>query len=294
LPDVGEGIAEAELVEWHVKVGDIVREDDLLAAVMTDKATVEIPRPIDGECCGSAPRSATRSRSARDRALKIAGEGNAADELENLLPRQRGACRKAKHRRQGASAPRPSRLRRVEPAVRKAPACRRLAPCPADARAEKAPTPKLMLQRRRPCAASGRRKADRLAQRCASRRAKPASICASSGLRPRRPHHAMRTSTPSCCAVPKPDTRRGWPRRHRHRHQGRRPRRKIAEKMALSKSRIPHITIVEEVNVTPLEDLRATLNKKPTPERPKLTLLPFLMRAMVKAISEQPQPERSL
>ncbi|WP_429925950.1 biotin/lipoyl-containing protein, partial [Brucella abortus] len=43
LPDVGEGVAEAELVEWHVKVGDIVREDDLLAAVMTDKATVEIP-----------------------------------------------------------------------------------------------------------------------------------------------------------------------------------------------------------------------------------------------------------
>ncbi len=49
LPDVGEGIAEAELVEWHVKVGDIIREDDLLAAVMTDKATVEIPAPVDGE-----------------------------------------------------------------------------------------------------------------------------------------------------------------------------------------------------------------------------------------------------
>ena len=65
-------------------------------------------------------------------------------------------------------------------------------------------------------------------------------------------------------------------------------RRKIAEKMALSKARIPHITIVEEVNVTPLEDLRATLNRKPTAERPKLTLLPFLMRAMVKALAEQP------
>ena len=58
--------------------------------------------------------------------------------------------------------------------------------------------------------------------------------------------------------------------------------------MALSKSRIPHITIVEEINVSPLEDLRATLNKKPTPERPKLTMLPFLMRAMVKALGEQP------
>jgi 2-oxoisovalerate dehydrogenase E2 component (dihydrolipoyl transacylase) len=49
LPDVGEGVAEAELVEWHVKVGDIIREDDLLAAVMTDKATVEIPSSRAGK-----------------------------------------------------------------------------------------------------------------------------------------------------------------------------------------------------------------------------------------------------
>src|SRR5262249_23688695 len=49
LPDIGEGIAEAELVEWHVKVGDLVREDDLLATVMTDKASVEIPSPLAGE-----------------------------------------------------------------------------------------------------------------------------------------------------------------------------------------------------------------------------------------------------
>ena len=49
LPDVGEGIAEAELVEWHVKVGDLVRADATLAGVMTDKATVEIPSPGDGE-----------------------------------------------------------------------------------------------------------------------------------------------------------------------------------------------------------------------------------------------------
>lgn len=49
LPDVGEGVAEAELVEWRVKVGDVVREDTMLAAVMTDKATVEIPSPVDGE-----------------------------------------------------------------------------------------------------------------------------------------------------------------------------------------------------------------------------------------------------
>ncbi|MCV6603353.1 MAG: hypothetical protein OIF54_17615, partial [Cohaesibacter sp.] len=48
MPDVGEGIVEAEIVEWEVKVGDFVKEDDVLAAVMTDKATVEIPSPVTG------------------------------------------------------------------------------------------------------------------------------------------------------------------------------------------------------------------------------------------------------
>ena len=48
MPDVGEGVAEAELVEWHVKIGDPIREDDIIAAVMTDKATVEIPSPVHG------------------------------------------------------------------------------------------------------------------------------------------------------------------------------------------------------------------------------------------------------
>ena len=60
MPDVGEGVAEAELVEWHVKPGDPVREDMVLAAVMTDKATVEMVSYV-----GSAPRSATRLPSRR-------------------------------------------------------------------------------------------------------------------------------------------------------------------------------------------------------------------------------------
>ncbi len=48
MPDVGEGVAQAELVEWHGKPGDPVREDMVLAAAVTDKATVEIPSPVDG------------------------------------------------------------------------------------------------------------------------------------------------------------------------------------------------------------------------------------------------------
>ena len=52
MPDVGEGITEAEIVEWAVSVGDFVQEDDILAAVMTDKATVEIPSPVTGTIVG--------------------------------------------------------------------------------------------------------------------------------------------------------------------------------------------------------------------------------------------------
>jgi 2-oxoisovalerate dehydrogenase E2 component (dihydrolipoyl transacylase) len=65
-------------------------------------------------------------------------------------------------------------------------------------------------------------------------------------------------------------------------------RRRIAEKMSLSASRIPHITYVEEVDVTALEELRTKMNAERRPDQPKLTVLPFLMRAMVKAVVEQP------
>jgi 2-oxoisovalerate dehydrogenase E2 component (dihydrolipoyl transacylase) len=65
-------------------------------------------------------------------------------------------------------------------------------------------------------------------------------------------------------------------------------RRRIAEKMAVAKARIPHITYVEEVDVTSLEELRTAMNKAKRPEQARLTILPFLMRAMVKALAEQP------
>src|SRR3954463_6103990 len=79
LPDVGEGVAEAELVEWHVKIGDLVREDALLAAVMTDKATVEIPSPVDGEVLWlGAEIGQTLAVGSPIVRLKVAGEGNAA------------------------------------------------------------------------------------------------------------------------------------------------------------------------------------------------------------------------
>ena len=87
LPDVGEGVAEAELVEWHVKVGDLVREDTLLGAVMTDKATVEIPSPVEGEVLWLGAQIgevvAVGSELVR---LRVAGDDGAAASKDRQAP----------------------------------------------------------------------------------------------------------------------------------------------------------------------------------------------------------------
>ena len=112
LPDVGEGVAEAELVEWHVKVGDLVREDAPLAAVMTDKATVEIPSPAEGEIVWLG-RGRGRSRCGRLRSGPPESPGDAGE------PASQRASMPAKAKAQAAAPqnwlirafPRPSRIR---------------------------------------------------------------------------------------------------------------------------------------------------------------------------------------
>lgn len=270
LPDVGEGIAEAELVEWHVKVGDIVREDDLLAAVMTDKATVEIPSPVEGEVTwvGAEVGDTVAIGSAIVK-LKVAGEGGAAaeqsvaDEGAQETPAVKPAAPKAEKPAPPAAAAKPA----VSPQ-----------PLPKQAHAGAAST-----QRRAP----GEKPLASPAVRLKAREA-GVDLRQVQGTGP-----AGRISHQDIDAflLRGPEPTRGGGLVEQSAVTEVKVvglRRRIAEKMALSKSRIPHITIVEEINVSPLEDLRATLNKKPTPERPKLTLLPFLMRAMVKALAEQP------
>ena len=97
LPDVGEGVAEAELVEWHVKVGDLIREDAPLAAVMTDKATVEIPSPAEGEIVWLAAEVGDLVAVGSDLVrLKVPGDGQE--------PAAKGARKPAKAKAQAASA----------------------------------------------------------------------------------------------------------------------------------------------------------------------------------------------
>lgn len=280
LPDVGEGVAEAELVEWHVKVGDIVREDTVLAAVMTDKATVEIPSPVDGEILWlGAEIGDTVAIGSPIVRLKVAGEGNVkpqSGEAEAVAAEPPPKLPTPKPETVAPTAKTPPKAAAPEakpaPAVAKSTGQRSISGAPRPEGEKPLASPAVRLRAKeagidlRQVAGSG--PAGRIGHEdIEAFLARGPQVAKASGL-------ARNDAVEDIKVV-------GL-------------RRKIAEKMTLAKSRIPHITYVEEIDVTALEELRAALNKekrqaKGGGERPKLTLLPFLMRAMVKAIADQPQ-----
>ncbi|OYR15093.1 dihydrolipoamide acetyltransferase family protein [Brucella thiophenivorans] len=264
LPDVGEGVAEAELVEWHVKVGDVVREDDVLAAVMTDKATVEIPSSragtvvlINGEI---GEKIAVGSELVR---LEIEGStSEKPKEVKTEAPKADGP----------ADADTPVLLQTPVP--------------------ERSVAPKREVVNRAfagagPVRAEGEKP---LATPSVRLRARDAGIdlrrVRGTGPAGRITHEDMDAffklevgGAPQAGYVPDPSI-------HEIKVIG--LRRKIAERMAEAKRHIPHITIVEEVDVTQLEELRTGLNNEKKEMRPRLTLLPFVIRSIVKAVKEQP------
>ncbi|MBN9029879.1 MAG: 2-oxo acid dehydrogenase subunit E2 [Rhizobiales bacterium] len=254
MPDVGEGVAEAEIVEWHVKPGDVVREDTVLAAVMTDKATVEIPSPVAGTVTWLAGEIGD-SIAVKAPLVRIALEGEAAE------PQAAAAPAEAK---QGEPLVEPPPVAAAKPAPVERPIAPRAEPEPA---------------------------AKPLASPAVRRRAQEAGIdlrqLRGTGPAGRIIHEDLdlflaqgsSSATPAAGMVRKT---------HVEAVKVTGLRRRIADKMALSVSRIPHITYVEEVDVTDLEELRAAMNRERKPDQPKLTVLPFLMRALVRTIAEQP------
>ncbi|MGE8105593.1 dihydrolipoamide acetyltransferase family protein [Allorhizobium sp. NPDC080224] len=262
MPDVGEGVAEAELVEWMVKIGDHVREDMMVAAVMTDKATVEIPTPVSGTVVWLGGEVGD-TIAVKAPLIRIATDSTGDEPATSDSP---STSQPQPERPANNDAPRPQPV----PATPSAPTA---AAAPAPARQPSpefdkplaAPSVRLLarengidLRLLRGTGPAGRILREDVEQYLA-RGADPAP--AVSGL-------ARKTS------------------REEIKLTG--LRRRIAEKMVVSTSRIPHITYVEEVDVTALEELRAKMNAERRPDQPKLTLLPFLMRAMVKAVVEQP------
>jgi 2-oxoisovalerate dehydrogenase E2 component (dihydrolipoyl transacylase) len=279
LPDVGEGVAEAEVVEWHVKIGDLVQEDALIAAVMTDKATVEIPSPIAGEIVWLAADVGDVIAVGADLVrVEIAGQDNGS--VIEDTPSAKGKMSAAEAVSSGRSAKRPA-----EDLAEHA----RLATAFAEFTADQ---PTLIAPFRRFVGGAPRPEGEKpLASPAVRLRTREAGVdlrqVPGTGPAGRITHEdldaffARGQAAPASAPGLQPRTAV-----QEIRIVG--LRRRIAEKMALANARIPHITYVEEVDVTALEELRTTLNRNKRPDQAKLTLLPFLMRAMVRAISEQP------
>ena len=264
LPDIGEGIAEAEIVAWHVKVGDEIVEDQQLADLMTDKATVEMESPVAGkviELAGGvgdqvpigsvlavietqgADRSAQSVEDSRDERPLADGAIEATPEQARVIPVVAGNAEAE------TSTPAP----RVEPEV-----------------AQKEPA-----------------KAHALASPAVRARARDLGIdlgqVRTAGDRIRHAdldayllYNGGSVSARGTAAARPDETIKvvGL-------------RRKIAENMQEAKRRIPHFTLVEEFDVTALEETRAMMNRD-RGSNPKLTLLPFLMTAAARALADWP------
>jgi 2-oxoisovalerate dehydrogenase E2 component (dihydrolipoyl transacylase) len=274
LPDVGEGTAEAEVVNWHVKPGDSVAEDQPLVDVMTDKATVEITSPVAGKVASlHGEPGAMAAVGSTLVVLEVEGAGNASE-----AP---------------AAAPAPKAAKKVEAPVVESPKPASVATKPAPATA--APKSNVSVQPAFATRAAGEKP---VASPAVRNRARDMGIelqfVAGSGPAGRITHEDLDAYIASggraAARAPGRSGGAGYAVRdgvEEIKIIG--LRRRIAEKMQEAKRHIPHITYVEEVDATELDTLRAYLNSTRTADKPKLTLLPFLIRALVKVIPEHPQ-----
>ncbi|NBC21380.1 MAG: 2-oxo acid dehydrogenase subunit E2 [Alphaproteobacteria bacterium] len=259
MPDVGEGVVEAEIVEWHVKVGDTVEEDEDLLDVMTDKATVEIPSPVSGKVT-EINGEAGDVIAVGTEILVIAVDGEIPDEAETPQPETKPAAEPEK-------APEPEK---AEPVAAPAPAP---TPAPMPGGSGKALASPAVRARALEldidlAAVPGSGPAGRVTREDLD------DFVAAGGRIAQR-------AAPTAGAAR--DARTGI-----HEDQVIGLRRRIAQNMEAAWS-IPMITYVEEVDVTELDALRKSLNADRTEGQPKLTLLPFLATAMARALPEVPQ-----
>jgi 2-oxoisovalerate dehydrogenase E2 component (dihydrolipoyl transacylase) len=297
LPDIGEGIAEAEIVAWHVKVGDQVEEDQQLADMMTDKATVEMETPVAGKVMELAGEvgdqvaigsvlvvietEAEASPARPERKDAVAFTDGLVEERPELAEAEpsMGEDRRGGNRRKGddrRAEPREEPDRRDDD--RRKGGDRRIEP-----REEPKRTPD---RRSTPDKRSTRDKRSALASPAVRQRARDLGIdlaeVKTAGDRVR--HSDLDAyllynggSVSGRGTAPRSD--------ETIKVVG--LRRKIAENMQEAKRRIPHFTLVEEFDVSALEETRAMMNGD-RGDNPKLTLLPFLITAMGKAIAQWP------
>ncbi|MEJ1968726.1 MAG: dihydrolipoamide acetyltransferase family protein [Rhizomicrobium sp.] len=260
LPDVGEGTAEAEIVAWHVKVGDLIHEDQNMVDVMTDKATVEMTSPVTGKVLalhGEPGQMAPVGSPLVE--LEVEGAGNAkADAAPKPAPPKPAATPKAEA---------PPKTETAPPAP----------PAPVAVRAPLRP------EGEKPLASPAVR------QR-AHDRGIELQFVPGTGPGGRITHEDLDSYIASDGRNARGNGGTSYTQRdgiEEVKVIG--LRRRIAESMQNAKRRIPHFAYVEEIDMTELEDLRVHLNATRRTEQPKLNVLPFLMRALVKTLPQYPQ-----
>ncbi len=267
MPDIGEGIAQVELVEWFVKVGDMVSEDQVVADVMTDKATVDIPSPVAGKvlALGGQPGEVMAVGSELIR-IEVEGAGNL---------RESATVATAEPIPVAKAAPQA----RVEVAAVSAPAIK--TPASAQPPAQRA-APVTREPNERPLASPAVRKRawDSGIELRFVQGSGPAGRVLHDDLDAYLAQDTHASAAPATGYAKRSDE---------HQIPVIGLRRKIAQRMQDAKRRAAHFSYVEEVDVTALEELRVQLNQKWGDSRGKLTLLPFLMRAMVVALRDFPQ-----
>ncbi|WP_223555965.1 dihydrolipoamide acetyltransferase family protein [Pseudomonas sp. BF-R-01] len=261
MPDIGEGIAEVELSVWHVKVGDMVVEDQVLADVMTDKAMVDIPSPVHGKVIslGGVPGEVMAVGSILI-SIEVEGAGNVKESAQPAVAAEKEA-----------PAPKVEAVVATKPATAAAP---RAAVCQGPMVAREADE--------RPLASPAVRKhaLDLGIQLRLVRGTGPAGRVLHEDLDAYLAQGQSNATTATAAYAQRNDEEQipviGM-------------RRKIAQRMQDATQRAAHFSYVEEIDVTAVEELRAHLNEKHGATRGKLTLLPFLVRALVVALRDFPQ-----
>ena len=274
LPDIGEGIAEAEIVAWHVKPGDTIEEDGQLADMMTDKATVEMESPVSGKVLELAGEVGD-TVAIGGMLVVIEVEGEVPDDVleENEAAAEADKAPAPKddtvEERIEVENPDPSDQEDAAAAV----SDERSAPAPA-------PAPEPVSN-----SASAPADAKVLASPAVRKRAKDLGI----DLAQVKPHEDGRIRHADLDSfISYSDGYSGaGPARGDEQIKVIGLRKRIAENMAASKRHIPHFTYVEETDVTALEETRAQLNAN-RGDRPKLTMLPLLITAICKTLPEFP------
>lgn len=275
LPDIGEGIAEAEIVSWHVKVGDMIEEDDQIADMMTDKATVEMESPVTGKVVEVAGDVGdVIAIGSMLVVIEVEGEVESdaeSDPHEGAEPAAAAApAQKADvvEQRIESETPDASDVDDAAKAVE-----RKAAPAPA---AKSAPE-----------ARHHDEDAKVLASPAVRQRAHKLGI----NLAEIRPAEDGRIRHADLDAFLSYNGAKGFGSAGATRADETIKviglRRRIAENMAAAKRHIPHFTYVEECDVTELERLRAQLNEGRS-DKPKLTMMPLLIAAFCKVLPQFP------